>query len=241
VPDLRNHPGLNFYQSGVPIVIAGDDPGSFGYNELTVDFYMIYMAWGLDLYDLKLLANNSIKYSLAGEDVRHVGFIKFTRAWNAFIDSVHSSVCNDYTTRTITISQLNVTDMMPAYGPNDISINVTLYGYGFEVAFCRQIKCRFGSVETSGFLHKYGQIRCATPVDGFEADEVADVAVQLDSVVLNTGFKYKFVDGRSIEIVDDEPAVGAPRIPTGNSNSSCYSVDLLFGFSFSFCSRGFSL
>ncbi len=61
MPDLRNHPAVTFYKSGVPIVIAGDDPGGFGYNDLTVDYYLIYMAWGLNLYDLREIANNSIK------------------------------------------------------------------------------------------------------------------------------------------------------------------------------------
>ena len=45
----------------MPIVIAGDDPGSFGYNELTVDYYLSFMAWDLNLFDLKKIANNSIR------------------------------------------------------------------------------------------------------------------------------------------------------------------------------------
>ncbi|CAF0982894.1 unnamed protein product [Didymodactylos carnosus] len=60
VADLRNHPGIVYHRSGIPIVLAGDDPGSFGYNYLTVDFYLASMAWGLNLADLKQFAWNSI-------------------------------------------------------------------------------------------------------------------------------------------------------------------------------------
>ena len=46
---MRNHPAINYYRSGILIVIAGDDPGSFGYNDLTVDYYLnkIYCVFGL--------------------------------------------------------------------------------------------------------------------------------------------------------------------------------------------------
>ena len=66
---MRSHPAINFYRSGLPIVIAGDDPGSFGYNELTVDYYMAFMAWGLNLADLKIIANNSLIYSTVPDEV----------------------------------------------------------------------------------------------------------------------------------------------------------------------------
>ncbi|CAF1347994.1 unnamed protein product [Rotaria sordida] len=61
--DLRNHPGITYHRSGIPIVLAGDDPGSFGYNQLTVDYYLATMAWALNLADLKQIARNSIQYS----------------------------------------------------------------------------------------------------------------------------------------------------------------------------------
>ena len=45
---------------GIPIVLSGDDPALFGYDEVTVDWYEAYMAWGLNLGDLKKLALNSL-------------------------------------------------------------------------------------------------------------------------------------------------------------------------------------
>ena len=60
VEDVRMHPGINYMRSGLRIVLSGDDPGTFGYNELTVDYYLAFMSWSLDLKDLKQLALNNI-------------------------------------------------------------------------------------------------------------------------------------------------------------------------------------
>ena len=49
---MRNHPAVSYYKSGIPIVIAGDDPGSFGYNDLTFDYYLAFMSWGMSSLDL---------------------------------------------------------------------------------------------------------------------------------------------------------------------------------------------
>ena len=63
VPDLRQHPALNYYRSGIPLILGADDPGTMGYDDFTVDWYEVYNAWGLDLSDLKKLAENSLRYS----------------------------------------------------------------------------------------------------------------------------------------------------------------------------------
>ncbi|KAK2193588.1 hypothetical protein NP493_11g04015 [Ridgeia piscesae] len=63
IPDLRNHPAVHYIRSGIPVVLASDDPGSFGYDHVTVDWYQAFMAWGLRLADLKLLALNSLRHS----------------------------------------------------------------------------------------------------------------------------------------------------------------------------------
>ena len=56
VADLRNHPAVNYIRHGIPIVLGPDDPGTFGYDHFTIDWYEAYMAWGLDLLDLKNIA-----------------------------------------------------------------------------------------------------------------------------------------------------------------------------------------
>ena len=63
-PDIRVHPRWSTtYARGVPVVLGSDDPATFGYDYFTVDWYEAFMSWGLDLADLKLLAQNSLRYS----------------------------------------------------------------------------------------------------------------------------------------------------------------------------------
>ena len=112
VPDLRSHQALNYYRSGIPIVIAGDDPGSFGYNELTVDYYQVFMAWGLTLADLKEIANNSITYSTIPHEKRLKGFEKFEREWDQYIDFMYMRACN----RESDLDQVTFFDMQPNFG-----------------------------------------------------------------------------------------------------------------------------
>ena len=49
--------------------------GTFGYNSFTVDWYEVFMAWGLDLAELKQLAMNSLRYSSLSDEEKEVKFI----------------------------------------------------------------------------------------------------------------------------------------------------------------------
>jgi adenosine deaminase CECR1 len=160
VPDLRMHPGLNYYRSGVPIVIGGDDPATFGYNELTFDFYLIYLAWGLDLSDLKKLSLNSIQYSSLTIEDKAVAYQKWAIEWLSYINKMSSFICNE----NFSNDNLTVTRIFPSYGPNDVQNNVTLYGIGFEGLLCKNILCKFGDFLTKGELISYNQIKCITPI-----------------------------------------------------------------------------
>ena len=121
----------------MPIVIGGDDPGSFGYNDLTVDFYLIYMAWGLDLYDLKVIANNSIKYSMIPEEIRVQGYKKFEQEWNNFINSIFENVCKSNSYLNFNIKRLKIIGLLPEYGPADESNQIIVYGHGFDKFFVK--------------------------------------------------------------------------------------------------------
>lgn len=52
---------------GVPISINPDDPGKFGYEDSTVDFFMSMVSFNWSLKDLKLIGIYSIKYAICDE------------------------------------------------------------------------------------------------------------------------------------------------------------------------------
>jgi adenosine deaminase CECR1 len=51
---LETHPAGAYITEGLPIVISSDDPGVFGYEGLTYDYWAAAMSWQLDLRNLKV-------------------------------------------------------------------------------------------------------------------------------------------------------------------------------------------
>jgi len=66
--DLRTHPVRGFLHAGLPVSISPDDPAFMGYEGVTLDYVYAYLAWDLDIADLKKLCLNSIKYSSVSEE-----------------------------------------------------------------------------------------------------------------------------------------------------------------------------
>jgi len=52
---------------GVPVSISPDDPGKFGYEDTTMDYYVTLVSSNWDLKHLKLIALHSINHSVASE------------------------------------------------------------------------------------------------------------------------------------------------------------------------------
>ena len=74
---------------GIQVSISSDDPGFFGYEGVTMDYVFAFLAWDLDLKDLKKLSLNGITYSsLDKEHKNHLKNNIFTRKWKEFIDLV---------------------------------------------------------------------------------------------------------------------------------------------------------
>lgn len=67
ITDLRNHPVRGLLHQGLPISINPDDPGFMSYEGTTLDYVYAYLAWDLDLADLKQLCLNSLIYSSVSE------------------------------------------------------------------------------------------------------------------------------------------------------------------------------
>ena len=85
VTDLRVHPGSYYLSQGIPFSISSDDPMIFDYTGLSYDFWSIFLAWELDLRDLKKLVINSLQYSALSEEEKAVAFQFWEVKWNKFI------------------------------------------------------------------------------------------------------------------------------------------------------------
>lgn len=88
VSDLRNHPATYLISRGYPVVICNDDPGNWGAEGLSYDWYLTFMAMstenaGLEL--LKKLAINSIEYSALDDTQKKLALKIWTDKWNRFI------------------------------------------------------------------------------------------------------------------------------------------------------------
>jgi adenosine deaminase CECR1 len=88
VQDLRNHPAVHYINAGLPVVLSPDDAGIMR-NSLSHDFYVAFMAWGLDLNDLKQLALNSLLHSAMDADEKRRAVAEWERRWSAFVKWVN--------------------------------------------------------------------------------------------------------------------------------------------------------
>jgi adenosine deaminase CECR1 len=86
VRDLRNHPGLLYLKLGLPITISSDDPAPFGYEGVTPDFWAIFLAWELDLPQLKLLCRNSLQYSSLDPAAKAQALATWEKSWDSFVN-----------------------------------------------------------------------------------------------------------------------------------------------------------
>ena len=86
VDDMRNHPALTYLNAGLAVTINPDDPGLFGYQGVTADYWEACVAWQLDLRALKKLIMNSISYSSLSSKDKEVIFNEWSKQWDGFID-----------------------------------------------------------------------------------------------------------------------------------------------------------
>lgn len=89
--DMRNHPVRYMLHQGLQASISSDDPGFFHYSGVTLDFVYVTLGWELDLWDLKKLSLNGIKYSTVTEEKKEA-LLKdvFPGKWEEFISMLNS-------------------------------------------------------------------------------------------------------------------------------------------------------
>ncbi|XP_013144576.1 PREDICTED: adenosine deaminase CECR1-like [Papilio polytes] len=91
VHDVRNHPLATYLALGLPVVLSSDDPGVWGADPLSHDFYITFVGVAskrADLRLLKQLAINSIKYSTLNIQHKEILFRVFYSKWDVFIKQV---------------------------------------------------------------------------------------------------------------------------------------------------------
>lgn len=92
VRDLRMHPGSQYLAQGVRLSISSDDPLIFDYAGLSYDFWSIYLAWELDLRQLKQLCRNSLIYSALEAEEKAIALIAWERKWDLFVTNTLSTL-----------------------------------------------------------------------------------------------------------------------------------------------------
>jgi hypothetical protein len=93
---------------------------------LTIDFYLTSLAWNLNIYDLKKLAVNSIKYSSLSITEKQNALFKWNKAWDEFVLSTYGNVCEE---KIISNESVEITDILPTYSYFNLTTNITFYGY----------------------------------------------------------------------------------------------------------------
>ena len=86
--NLRMHPAGEYIKRGIPETISSDDPQIFDYTGLSYDFWSAYMAWNLDLAQMKKLAVNSITYSGMSDTEIQTALTYFNSAWDKWVEEV---------------------------------------------------------------------------------------------------------------------------------------------------------
>ena len=88
--DLRCHPTRAFLHQGIPVSISPDDPGFFDAEGVTLDYVYAFMAWELNLADLKKLCINSLDYSVIPDQEKERLRPFFEYKWKKFLEYVNS-------------------------------------------------------------------------------------------------------------------------------------------------------
>jgi len=83
--DLRTHPARTLLANGVKVSLNPDDHGFFDSPGVTLDYVLAYLAWDLNVCDLKQLCLNSIEFaSISDADKKSLKSF-FDYKWKIFL------------------------------------------------------------------------------------------------------------------------------------------------------------
>jgi len=89
IPDLRTHPGRMLLKNGVQCAISSDDPSVFGYQGISYDFWLVFVAWELDLKALKKLVFNAVNYASLNAESKQKALQTLDKDWKHFVASTN--------------------------------------------------------------------------------------------------------------------------------------------------------
>lgn len=92
VSDLRAHPANGYIRRGVPCVLSSDDPLILGYDGLTYDYWVAFMAWNLDLVTIRQLVLNTITYSARTDTEKAAAEGRFREQWQKFVRMINNEL-----------------------------------------------------------------------------------------------------------------------------------------------------
>lgn len=72
---------------GYPVSISPDDPGKFGYEDSTVDFFCAAVSYNWTLKHIKLTCVHSINHAICTEGVRIKLIKSFNEKWQAWLNN----------------------------------------------------------------------------------------------------------------------------------------------------------
>ncbi|HSD28904.1 MAG TPA: hypothetical protein VLL75_16510 [Vicinamibacteria bacterium] len=90
VRDLRSHPAVAYINAGIPVVLSPDDPGLTRHT-FSHDFYEAFLAWELDLRELKQLALSSLLHSAMAPEEKARARASWERRWAGFVRWLNES------------------------------------------------------------------------------------------------------------------------------------------------------
>lgn len=73
---------------GIPVSLNPDDPGTFGYEDSTADFFSAAVSFNWTLKHFKLLAIHSINHSICSEGTKLLTFKAFQERWQIWIEEL---------------------------------------------------------------------------------------------------------------------------------------------------------